>query len=209
MALAVICFSLAAPRLNAQSSDPGVAGGDWNYRVELFGDVAHGRFYSGSHKWGSGLDVGAGAGVRPFSGRLRGLGFEARFARVGEDQGDPGARATSLDATMIAANALYHFQGRTRVQPYVLGGIGVAMVNYSSVCNICVYTGPPSQGGVAIPQHSETKTNKAGLNLGAGIKIAITRRLSVRPEISVLNTTPGSGWNFEWVRFQMGLGFHF
>ncbi len=195
--------------LEAQGSDPLWADGVWNYRVEFFGDVAHGSFRNGSRTWGSGLDLGGGVGVRPFSGRLRGLGFEARFAHVAEEKGNPATLATNLEAKMIAVNALYHFRGRTRVQPFVYGGLGVPMVKYWSVCNTCVYTAPPSQGGVAIPQRSNVTTKKAGLNLGAGVKIGVSKWFSVRPEFSYLNTTPGAGWNFSWLRFQLGLGLHF
>ncbi len=199
-----VCVCFAALPLTAQQRD-----WDWTYRLELLGEIAYGGFYNGDRKWGSGLDLGGGVGVRPFTAALRGLGFEARLAHIAEDKGDPATLATSLDSTMVAANAVYHVRGRTPVQPYVYGGLGVARVAYSSVCNTCVYTGLPSQGGVAIPQKSEVRATKAGLNLGCGIKIAINRRLSVRPEISFLNTTPGSGWNFGWVRLQMGLGLHF
>jgi opacity protein-like surface antigen len=201
-ALALTAFP-ALP-LGAQGADR-----EWSYKLELFGDVAYSALYNGDHKWGSGLSPGLGVGVRPFAGALRGVGFEARMAHMGEDKGSPDTLATKLSSTMVGANVVYHFRGRTAFQPYVFGGLGVAMVKYSSICGICVYTAPPAEGGTPILQKSEIRTAEAGLDLGCGVKIAITRRLSVRPEISYLDTTPGAGWNIGWLRVQTGVGFHF
>jgi opacity protein-like surface antigen len=179
----------------------------WNYKVELFGDIAHSGFYNGDHKWGSGRDFGGGAGVRPFAGRLRGLGFEVRTGSVAEDDT---ARTTTLDARFVAANALYHFRGRTRVQPYVLGGIGVVRAHRFRFCGNCVATKDPVTGALTpLPYTEDIRATKQGVTAGAGIKVAVHRRVSIRPELFFVDTTPGRGWNWAWVRFQLGVGFHF
>jgi len=56
---------------------------------------------------------------------------------------------------------------------------------------------------------SRSEGSKAGVVFGAGLKMAVHRRLSIRPELLLVDTTPGSGWNWEWVRLQIGLGVHF
>ena len=51
--------------------------------------------------------------------------------------------------------------------------------------------------------------SKMGVTLGGGVKIAINRHLSVRPELLLVDTTPGSGWTWAWFRLQIGMGVHF
>jgi opacity protein-like surface antigen len=183
-------------------------GGDWNYRVEVFGDVARGGFYNGHHNWGKGLDYGGGVGVRPFSGRLRGLGFEVRTARLASES-DSAVLPAKFRSSLVAANGVYHFRGRSRAQAYVLGGVGVVSVAYSRSCYECVFNVDPATGKLTpIPWTEDIHATKAGINLGAGLKIAVHRRVSIRPEILFVDTTPGSGWNWAWLRVQMGIGFH-
>ncbi len=181
----------------------------WMYRFEVFGEVARGTFYNGDSNWGNGLDLGGGIGFRPFSGKLRGLGFELRAARLSDEKA-MGPGSAVLASRFVSADALYHFRGRTRFQPYVLGGLGFVNAHYTGTCNQCVFNlDPVTHQLTPIPQEWETRASKAGLTLGFGLKIAAHRHISVRPEILFLNTTPGSGWNWAWLRAQVGVGWHF
>lgn len=182
----------------------------WPYKLEVFGNVAYGRFNTGAHVWGKGFDCGGGIGVRPFSGRLRGLGFEIQLARLNQGELISAANSSHLDSRLVSANALYHFRGHTRVQPYVLGGVGYVNVDYSRRCVNCVFNVDPVTGKlVPVLYDWRTQENKMAVTLGGGLKVAINRHLSVRTELLVVDTTPGSGGNYGWLRLHTGVGFHF
>ena len=107
-------------------------------------------------------------------------------------------------------NVLYHFRSGTRFQPYVLAGIGHVKVDYKTQCVNCIYNVDPVTGQlVPAPSEWSVRDSKTGLSLGGGLKISINRHLSIRPELLVVDTTPGSGWNWLWLRPQIGLGVHF
>ena len=183
----------------------------WPYRVEVFGNIAHGRFYNGDHLLGSGLDYGGGAGVRPFSGWWWRVGFEVQMARIKKGELENVGVSQVLESRLVMVNALYHFRSDTRVQPYVYGGVGHVSVDYTSRCFDCIFDQDPVTGKLVSRGVSEWHTvgSKTGVTLGGGVKIAINRHLSVRPELLLADTTPGSGWNWTWFRLQIGMGVHF
>jgi len=184
---------------------------DWRYRVEVFGTIAHGRFYHGDHVWGQGLDYGGGVGLRPFTGKLNRLGFEVQMARMNKSDELSAASSRSMDSRLIVANVLYHFRNGARTQPYVFGGLGHVKADYVHRCRDCVFDVDPVTGKLISRGVTESRSEggKAGVAFGAGLKMAVHRRLSIRPELLLVDTTPGSGWNWEWVRLQIGLGVHF
>jgi opacity protein-like surface antigen len=184
---------------------------DWQYKVEVFGNIAHGRFYHGAHVWGKGLDYGGGVGVRPFNGWLRRLGFEVQMARMKKSEELSAAQSQSLSSRLVMANALYHFHSGTKAQPYVFVGLGHVKADHVRLCRDCILdwdpvTGKPVSRGVT---EWRNEGSKMGVTTGVGLKIAVHRHLSIRPELLLVNTTPGSGWNWGWVRLQIGLGAHF
>jgi len=191
---------------NAQDEAPA-----WQYKVEAFGNIAHGRFYNGDHVWGKGLDYGGGIGVRPFPGWLHRLGFEFQMARLSKAEQNNPSVSQDLSSRLLMANAVYHFRDGERVQPFVFGGLGHVTVDYTSRCKDCVFDVDPVTGKLVSRGliESITKGSKTGVTLGAGLKIALNKHLSVRPELLFVDTTPGSGANWGWVRLQIGLGAHF
>ncbi len=181
----------------------------WKYKLEIFGDVAHGRFYNGDHLRGKGLDYGGGVGIRPFQGKLSGLGFEARIARLSGHRSTESI-SSRVDSRLIAVSALYHFRSGTTVQPFVSAGIAKIKEKDTYHCTACVFDRDPVTGAyISIPQDFQSSGSKNGLILGAGIKLAIHRYISLRPEFLVADTTPGTGPNWSWCRFQIGMGLHF
>ena len=62
ISLVVIAVPATAAPVAAQTQPPDA----WTYKVEVFGNVGHGRLYEGDSLLGSGVDFGGGAGVRPF-----------------------------------------------------------------------------------------------------------------------------------------------
>jgi opacity protein-like surface antigen len=205
--LARVFAGFAAIAALASAADEQTA--PWHYRVELFGNAGAGRLNHGSRNWGRGADYGFGIGVRPFSGALNGLGFEVQTAKLTDEKGSA-VLSSSLDTRFVAVNALYHFRGRTRFQPYLLGGYGRITADYYTRCTECVFDVDPVTGALT-PRLVEERTRaaKAGVTFGAGMKIAVHRRFSIRPELFLLDTTPGTGWNFGRFRFQVGAGLHF
>jgi opacity protein-like surface antigen len=185
---------------------------EWQYKVEVFGNVANGRFYWGDQLWGSGVDYGVGAGVRPFSGGFHRLGFEVQAAQL-KDSGSFGSTQAPyrFSATSVMVNVLYHFRNGAEFQPFVFGGLGQVRADYAYQCVDCVFDPDPVTGKLVSRGVEEirAKGTNAGVTYGAGLKIAVHPHLSIRSELLVVNTTPGSGWNWGWVRLQTGLGAHF
>ena len=183
---------------------------EWPYKVEVFGTIAHGGFYNGRHVWGRGLDYGGGLGFRPFSGKLHRLGFEVQAARLKTSEATTVYPSLTMDSRLFMANAVCHFRDGTKAQPYVYGGLGRVDVDYYRRCVACVFDRDPVTGEL-VPRVTEENVSgsKLGVTLGAGLKIALHNHLSIRPELLFVNTTPGSGWNWGWVRLQIGLGAHF
>jgi opacity protein-like surface antigen len=183
----------------------------WQYKVEAFGNIAHGRFYNGSHIWGKGLDYGGGVGIRPFSGWLHRFGFEFQLARLKKADPISARSSQDLSSRLVMGNVVFHFRNGEKMQPFVFGGLGHVSVDYTSRCTDCVFDVDPVTGklvsrGVTV---SRTQEGKTGLTFGAGLKIAPFKHLSIRPELLFVDTTPGSGANWGWVRIQIGLGVHF
>ena len=124
--------------------------------------------------------------------------------------GGPGVSAWDLDASLAAFDVVFHPANYSRVQPYVLGGVGLVKATYSRDCNACVYTQDPVTGQmVPVPYHWTAQGSQVGVTLGFGLKVAVHRRFSIRSEAFFINTTPGLGWNWGWWRLQIGAGLHF
>jgi opacity protein-like surface antigen len=216
LSICMAACGLAAP-LWAQDSPVK----DWSYRVEVFGSFGNAGLYNGDNLWGRGLDYGGGIGVRPFSGWLKRIGFEFEGSQLSkssirnattvyQNQTLNGAISQKLDARLLQGTVLYHFRSGMRVQPFASIGIGHIKANYSRNCSSCVFDVEPGTGKL-IPRQSESgyEGSKAGITIGAGLKIAINRHLSIRSQVQLADTTAGSGINLSWPRLQLGLGVHF
>jgi len=204
MALAFAVGGAASPA-SAQPVSP------WTYTFEVFGNVGYGRLVSGDNEWGKGGDYGFAVGLRPLAGGLQGLGFEVQASWLAGSHAAGSQASNEVNANLFAANVLYHFRGRTRVQPYIVGGLGVLHVNYTQRCVDCVFDWDPATGewvsrGVSEWQERGTK---AGFTFGGGAKIAIQRHLSIRPEFLLTDTTAGSGYNWGLLQWRVGVGVHF
>ena len=199
-----VLLGVAALSCQMSAQDPPAK--PWQYRAEVFGNIAYGYVVSPSQDWGLGRDYGGGVGFRPFSGALSGLGFEVQVAKQSSTMKNLGPNASShLDSHLVAADVLYHFRKRTMVQPYVLGGIGWMSADYAYKRGAVT---DPLTGQQVPPYERNVSGSKTGATLGAGLKIAINRHLSIRPEIFWLATSGGSPPYWNWLRFQIGLGFH-
>ena len=216
LSICVAACGLSAP-LWAQDSPVK----DWSYRVEVFGSIDKGGLYHGSNLWGSGLEYGGGIGVRPFSGWSKRIGFEFEGAHLNksstrtstavfQNQTLNGALSQKLDSRLLQGTVLYHFRSGARMQPFVSAGIGSVKADYSRRCDSCVFDVEPGTGKL-IPRQLESgyEASKTGIAIGGGLKFAIHRRLWIRSQVQLLDTTAGSGINLSWLRLQLGLGVHF
>ncbi len=181
----------------------------WLYRAEIFGDVAFGELDNGHARWGRGADFGGGVAVRPFSGWFRRIAFDLRAASLSDSNAFT-ISTRRLDARLLASDIVFHLASQSRVQPYGLIGVGLVDVDYVFDCSACVYKLDPATGVTSpIPYHWEARDTKTGITYGFGLKVAVHRRFSVRSEFLYVNTTAGSGWNWGWLRLQIGAGVHF
>ncbi len=168
----------------------------WIYRGEVFGSIGWGGFWHGDDSLGSGIELGGGVGSRPFQGKLRGLGFEVQVKQLHHDIQHSATHSTNGKALTLIGNVLYHFSDST-VQPYVLGGIGVLKADYV-----------PSWEYHEGYWRLRVNASKMAINLGVGLKAAIRNNFSIRPELTLIDTTPGSGYNWASLRLSIGVGYH-
>ena len=179
--------------------------GGWRYRQEVYASVGAGRFYNGSHNWGSGLQLGGGFGLRPFAGALRKLGLEARVHHLSYGDGSNPAYSSPGEASSVTAGVLWHFSS-SGVQPYVMAEFGEMRTRFTNRW-IVGYTDSSGQ------DHMErwTRREQASQFLwgaGVGMKMRLAPHLYLRPELRFDTTTVGSGWNFATVRFSAGCGYY-
>jgi opacity protein-like surface antigen len=178
----------------------------WAYRVEALCRFGWGGFWHGDDSLGNGLELGGAVGIRPFQGKLRGLGFEAQISQLQHDTQHSPTHSTNGRVLTFTGNVLYHFSDST-VQPYVVGGVGILKADYTRKGYSEWYELPEWE------YHEEYWTDridasKMAINLGVGLKAALTPNLSIRPELQILDTTPGSGYNWRSVRLSIGVGYH-
>lgn len=202
-------LGLAATMLATAAHAQGAA--PWTARVEIVGNVGNGQLHLGDSEWGNGVDIGFAAGVRPFEGALAGLGFEVQGSWLG-DTTTRGAQVSSdLSARLFVAGALYHFRNAARVQPYVLGGLAIVSADYRYTCVDCVFDWDPALGawvsrGAVVSEESGTEP---GFALGGGVKVAVMRRVLIRPEVLLADTSAGAGYNWSWWQLKVGIGVGF
>jgi len=198
--LSLFCLTIGGTGLHGQDK----ALMEWKYTGEIVGSIGHGRFYHGDDHLGNGLDWGVGFGVRPFSGRLRGLGFEVMVngLKFKNAWGGDYTYEYKGDMRVITGNALYHF-GRSRAQFYLVGGIGALWADYT-------YRNGYMNTIINDPDYVATLgATKMAINFGAGVKARIVSGLAIRPEIRFYDTTIGTGYNWTHMRLSIGVAWHF
>ena len=167
---------------------------DYRAKYEVFGSAGYGVTYDDEGGVGGGLDIGAGFGVRA----TRKLGFEGSVNRISHLR-EFAVSGVRFDGTSVfaCANALYHFSD-SKVQPYVIGGIGV-LHHQDRSSGFGLSGSPLSASGFAY-------------NFGAGVKVFLSKHVSLRPEFRVFIGDLGKGGGTEppvsAARGAVGLGYH-
>ncbi len=136
------------------------------YKAELYGGIGYGKFFDDEGSLGSGPTYKAGVGRR-VSNRLA---VRAEILGIHHTRGD--YFHVAGNSLFVLGNAVYFFS-KSRVQPYVLAGIGAHKTNYR-------YSWPGTANG-------EYRISKTGLaaDFGAGVKLFLSRRWSLDPEFRV------------------------
>jgi hypothetical protein len=173
----------------------------WVYKAEVFGSVGLGRFYPANRIWRNGTELGGGFGFRPYAGTRRKLEFETRVEHIGftGSQGQEGIWSETVEGTALFFSEafLWHFT-ESNVQPYVLGEAGAIRTDFTKtyVCPVC--------GGT--PSITAQTPIQLLFGVGGGVKIRLSKHLSVRPEVRIHQTMLGE--NLGSARFSIGLGGH-
>ena len=102
-------------------------------------------------------------------------------------------------ARIATGNVLYFFSNG-RSQPYVTGGIGALWTKGVSSVTF---------GGRDVWRITEQEFHERGLvwHVGAGIRIAVTRRVSVRPEFRLYDSTIQSRVNLNLLRGSVAVAY--
>jgi opacity protein-like surface antigen len=203
----VICFFLGsmyvsnfAAAQSLQAADP---------RFEVFGGIGWGHLFRVEDRtFGDRPNIAAGIGVE-LSPRVRvefefsdtvGLtpastlcGAPPGITCVGE------GRDGFNRARMATGNVVYSFSsGRT--QPYVTGGIGTLWSK--GVGSITFGSGNPWI-------ITEQEFHERGLvwHVGTGVRLTVTRRISIRPEFRIYDSTLQSRVNLNMLRASVAVGY--
>lgn len=173
---------------------------------EVFATIGHGRLFRiEDSPLGGGPNLGAGIGLMHRSGLgvnfelNRTLGPSAKLAPCGivNVPCEGSARQGVTGATILSAGIRYEFT-RARVRPYVTGGLGAL---WSEGFEPLLYAS--DQRAI----FREEKWNDTGLavNFGAGLRIRLSKSLSLRPELRLYNATALSRANLSLFRPSLAL----
>ncbi|HWQ52131.1 MAG TPA: hypothetical protein VN442_00505 [Bryobacteraceae bacterium] len=173
---------------------------------EVFVSIAQGHLFRiEDNPLGSGPNLGAGIGLRHRSGlgfavelnRTLGLSAEIVPCGIANVPCEGSAREGVTGATIVSVNISYEFT-HARVRPYLTGGMGAL---WSKGFSPVLYAS--EQRAI----FSEGRWNDTGLavSFGGGLRIGLTRWLSLRPELRVYNATAFSRANLSLFRPSLAL----
>ena len=169
---------------------------------EVFGSVAQGHlFRADDQTFGNGLNVAGGFGIRwsrlgvEFDVNHQ-LGLTPRLARCGVATCSGEAREGVLSATIASGNLFYQF-GEGPVRPYVIGGLGAFWSrSVSSVQTVRGTTGTFSE--------FERSDTGLAISFGAGLRIAVGKSFSIRPDIRLYDGSVIGRENLTLIRTSIG-----
>ncbi len=184
--------------------------GAQEYKGEVFGSFGHGSVGEDDGSLGGGFVLGGGIGYR-FSRRW---GVEFDISRHGYQRdfsGDGIVHQWDGNALILAGSLLCHFRPEDRTQPYLRFGVSYANQELNEV-----YRVTPSAsfdpGSEAREETIHRTTKHMGLDLGFGVRIFVSERVSIRPELrySILNERGGGKFpevlHVPWV--SVGVSYH-
>jgi hypothetical protein len=184
-------------------------------KAEVFGSIAAGhvfrfddRGYGNHFNFGAGANVAIWRGLRAGAEVNRTFGLDPTPAKCGSISNGPNlpplpcvgsAREGVASATAASFTAEYLF-GQGRVQPYLVGGLSIMLTEEFGSISIV------KPNYVEFEEWSSKDTG-IGPTFGAGLRIEANRRLSIRPELRVLDATALSRSNLSQLRVSLGVGY--
>jgi opacity protein-like surface antigen len=106
-----------------------------------------------------------------------------------------------LSAAVRSLNVQYRFKRGRRMQPFLVAGFGTL---WTTSLHSITHAG----GAVATISEFESRDRGFGPDLGAGLRIALTRRLAVSPEIRWLDAPWMGAANLAVTRLSLRTSFH-
>ena len=198
-----IVLALTLASAGAAWAQPSADGGGG----ELFASLASAHIFRAEDRsFGNPIDIGAGVRV-PIARRIgievevnRAEGLQAAPARCGILGGCEGtAREGVLDATLATANVYVRFP-HGRVEPFLIGGVGgLWTTSVNSVTRM--------RDGVGVMSEQEQRDAGLAIAFGGGADVRLTRRLSVRPEVRIYDSTAMSRTNLAIIRSAVAVGY--
>jgi opacity protein-like surface antigen len=176
-------------------------------RGELFASLASAHIFRAEDRsFGNPVDIGVGVRA-PIARSIgievevnRALGLQAVPARCGVVGGCEGtAREGVLDATLATANVYVRFP-HGRLEPFLIGGVGgLWTTSVNSLTRI--------RDGVGVMSEMVERDAGLAIGFGGGADVRLTRRLSVRPEVRVYDSTAMSRTNLAVIRTAVAVGY--
>jgi opacity protein-like surface antigen len=176
----------------------------WTPEISVGTGLAH-VFRWDDQTYGNPADVGGGFGIAHSSGWAievhgdRTFGLDPLPAPCGSvNVTCVGAAHYGPTAISVASlNARYHFGGR-RLEPYLLGGLGVLFSrSLHSITHV--------QGPIAIMTESQSSDHGFGPELGGGLRLALARGWSLNGELRWLDAPWLSRQNLATTRLTVKL----
>jgi len=160
-----VLFAVVLVAAPAVAQERGRAEGQarkFDYDFEIFGGLGWARRGGDEGSRGGGPLLAGGFGFRPL-GRL---GFEVEAGVLKHSRGFGGPVKVEGTVVLVSANVLYHFS-ESRAQWYVLGGLGWMR----------------SEQTVRFVEARHFTETFAVWSVGVGVKVFLTPRLLLRPEV--------------------------
>ena len=172
---------------------------------EVFGSVAQGHLFRFDDvTFGNNLNVSGGFGVR--WSRLgvefdlnHQLGLSPQLARCGVASCTGEARQGVLSSTIASANVFYQF-GDSPIRPYVIGGLG-------SFWTHSVNAALTIRGSTGTFSEFESSDTGLAVSFGAGLRIAVGRSFSIRPDIRLYDGSVLGRENLTLIRTSIGAAY--
>lgn len=181
---------------------------------EVFGTIGFGHLANCCRVFGDGPLVGGGAGlwwrrlgVEVDAQRMLGLSPRSLACAVQYGQeclpGEQGARSMAL-ASVSALVTL----AKTRVEPYVAGGVGVMWSTQTEPDLERLFSGGPGRPPTAVNlQQRDVSDRGFAFNFGGGVRIPVTAAIAVRSEVRIYNAELLSAYNMGLVRVAAQVGY--
>lgn len=176
------------------------------YKGDVHGNFGYGNVSDDDGSLGNGPVIGGGIGYR-FSRRW-GVSVDISRNAHNRDFSREGiVHKWDGHSLILNGSLLVHFRPESRTQPYIRFGLSYAQQELT-----VLYKETPSFGPPEVQEETRSTTNNfLGLDLGAGVRIFVAERISVKPQfrLATLSVRGGGFPDTLWATwFCVGIGYH-